>query len=229
MQSHEPWERFDEPAPSLDARQVWPKLASGELAICYFATSPTAVYLGVEVVAPADRRAHGPGDCALVEQLLLGAQQKAVASDLGRSAAHVCLRASRCLRALGFKGRVNGVPAALVMLVELSVSGLELTARVTRFDGAGDHGYLVALPRPDRPHALFTPAERAILRGLVDGQHADEIATERGSTVRTVVNQIGSIYRKLRVSGRIELLGKLLRLPPESATVSARPAAPACR
>ncbi len=50
----------------------------------------------------------------------------------------------------------------------------------------------------------LSKAERGVLDGLVGGLTNQEIATRRGTSVRTVANQVASILRKLGVGSRNE-------------------------
>lgn len=59
------------------------------------------------------------------------------------------------------------------------------------------------------PEAL-TAAEREVARMLLEGKSNRDVARVRGTSVRTIANQVGSIFRKLRVSGRVELGQSLL-------------------
>lgn len=64
------------------------------------------------------------------------------------------------------------------------------------------------LPNVDDLEEL-TPAEREVARLVLAGHGNAAIAEVRGSALRTVANQLASIYRKLGVSGRSELAVKL--------------------
>jgi DNA-binding NarL/FixJ family response regulator len=57
----------------------------------------------------------------------------------------------------------------------------------------------------------ITASERAILRDWATGMTAGAIARERGTSRRTVQNQLRAIYRKLNVSSRAELIGRMSR------------------
>lgn len=77
--------------------------------------------------------------------------------------------------------------------------------------GGVEHMYLSYVPDAFvRPDAL-TDAEAEIAARVVRGASTPEIACERGVSVRTVANQLGSIYRKLGVCSRAELLRVLQR------------------
>jgi DNA-binding CsgD family transcriptional regulator len=56
-----------------------------------------------------------------------------------------------------------------------------------------------------RSTAGLTDAERDVLTRILAGDSNETIAKARGSAVRTVANQIASIFRKLGVSSRAEL------------------------
>jgi DNA-binding NarL/FixJ family response regulator len=51
----------------------------------------------------------------------------------------------------------------------------------------------------------LTDAEREIALDVADGLSNQAIATKRNRAVRTVANQLASIYRKLRIASRSEL------------------------
>jgi DNA-binding NarL/FixJ family response regulator len=81
---------------------------------------------------------------------------------------------------------------------------------VTPFS-VGDRDYVIfrfdaAEPRaapPSPPN--MTAAEWAVVRLVLDGRSNQDIATERGVAVRTIINQLSSVYRKLGVNSRAEL------------------------
>ena len=65
---------------------------------------------------------------------------------------------------------------------------------------------------PVRGHELapqLTSAELDIVRGLVRGERNRAIAIRRGTSERTVANQIAALYAKLGVMSRTELLVRL--------------------
>ena len=76
----------------------------------------------------------------------------------------------------------------------------------------GDDLALLAFPLPeaDLPDAL-TIAEQEVALQVYAGASHREIAETRGVSVKTIGNQIESIYRKLGVSSRVELVLRLRR------------------
>ena len=69
---------------------------------------------------------------------------------------------------------------------------------------------VVPLPEWELP-AVLTAAEREVARAVLDGRSAGEIARQRGTSVRTVANQVQSIYQKLGVGSRVELAARCVR------------------
>jgi DNA-binding NarL/FixJ family response regulator len=72
--------------------------------------------------------------------------------------------------------------------------------------------YLVlsyAVPALMAPRGL-TAAEWAVAQAAARGRTNSEIARERGTSVRTVANQLVSLYRKLSVGSRAELVRALI-------------------
>jgi DNA-binding NarL/FixJ family response regulator len=59
-----------------------------------------------------------------------------------------------------------------------------------------------------RPALDLTSGERQVLRGVLAGKSNGEIANERGTSVRTVANQIARIFEKTGVSSRAQLAAR---------------------
>ena len=52
----------------------------------------------------------------------------------------------------------------------------------------------------------LSPAERDVLRGLLAGQSNAVIARARGTSIRTVANQVAAVLRKLGLDSRRQLV-----------------------
>jgi DNA-binding CsgD family transcriptional regulator len=65
---------------------------------------------------------------------------------------------------------------------------------------------VVQVSNADFRPSVLTPAERAILPAILQGKSSREIAMDRGVAERTIVNQLASIYRKLEINSRGELV-----------------------
>jgi DNA-binding CsgD family transcriptional regulator len=66
-----------------------------------------------------------------------------------------------------------------------------------------------ALDTATRVPASITAAEREVIDGVLRGESNEEIARARGCAPRTVANQLASIFRKLSVRSRSELITRL--------------------
>jgi DNA-binding NarL/FixJ family response regulator len=92
------------------------------------------------------------------------------------------------------------------------MGGHELTVIGCRFELEGEEYVLLGFPLMlGAEGPPLTTAERAILAFLLEGRTNDEIAGARGRSPRTVANQVASIFRKLGVASRRELLSKCTR------------------
>lgn len=76
-----------------------------------------------------------------------------------------------------------------------------------RLEASAEPGTLVVsfpIPRADFA-GLLSSTEAEIVRGILAGLSNAAIAQRRGTAVRTIANQVASIYRKLEVRSRLEL------------------------
>jgi DNA-binding CsgD family transcriptional regulator len=68
---------------------------------------------------------------------------------------------------------------------------------------------IVDLPAAPALPAALSPCERDIVTRLIEGASNREIARARGTSERTVANQLKRIYRKLGVFSRAELVATI--------------------
>jgi DNA-binding NarL/FixJ family response regulator len=87
--------------------------------------------------------------------------------------------------------------------------------RSSRFAVGADEYIVISyeLDEP-RPSELLTPAEGEVALFLVRGWSLTRIAKARRRSRRTIANQAQSIYRKLRVTSRLELAALLRKREP---------------
>lgn len=77
---------------------------------------------------------------------------------------------------------------------------------------AGESLAIVSWPLADRGRQITLAAgEEAVLQGLLRGKSNAAIADERGTSVRTVANQVASLLRKFGVASRYELAAALAK------------------
>lgn len=134
-----------------------------------------------------------------------GHHVKLAAYELGLAPSTVRSQLSSAMRKLNVEDR-----AGLYRLVA-SVDGPESATPVEmsqREEPAVD--MLALADGPLEVPASLSPAEAEVARLVFDGQSNREIAETRGTSERTVANQLRSIYRKLEVSSREELVRALV-------------------
>jgi DNA-binding CsgD family transcriptional regulator len=78
--------------------------------------------------------------------------------------------------------------------------------RTAEFTVGDETFVLLSVPlRNERGVEPLTAAEREIAAMVVAGLANAEIAKARSKSVRTIANQVASIFRKLKVGSRVEL------------------------
>jgi DNA-binding NarL/FixJ family response regulator len=187
----------------------------------------TACQATVHWVRPA-RRLSGQ-ERRVVERLVCGSSQKAVACDLGVATSTVSAHLRVALAKLGLACWEQAVLAAAVLDCGRSPPGGVSEAS----GGNGAPGAFVAVSAPLCAEALgaLSPSEREVVLLLVDCRSNWEICALRRASVRTVANQIAAASRKLAVHGRFELIRRLVSRPGawrpgmESASMGRSPAA----
>lgn len=202
---------------SIELAGLWRELRGGRTRIVSSFLTDTRCFLVLEdAQAPLVDRRLSTRKVQLLERILLGEGQKAVALALGVAASTVTLISSDCLKAMGLECRSSRVPLMLVMAAHASRGALYFAVgRQSQIEVCGRPHRVVSAPRPDEllPE-LLSPAECAVTRLLVEGKCHADISTERRTSTRTIANQLAAAFNKLGVSGRSELLSRLVTLPP---------------
>jgi DNA-binding NarL/FixJ family response regulator len=57
----------------------------------------------------------------------------------------------------------------------------------------------------------LTPREHEIVQALLRGRANKEMATEFGVSEQTIKNQLTTLFKKMGVSGRVELVRRVLK------------------
>jgi len=160
---------------------------------------------GEPPLPPAGRRLE------ILESVLCGAGQKRVAIELGLAPSTIALNARLALTSLGVDVKPSRVHP-LMMLAAKAACDRDgaFTGRLSFLAVDGMQMRVIAVPRPDRRLAdVLPPAELAVVRSLVEDVCYEQIARSRGTSTRTMANQITAVFRRMRVSGRNELLLRL--------------------
>jgi DNA-binding NarL/FixJ family response regulator len=85
--------------------------------------------------------------------------------------------------------------------------------RATEFQLGGERLRVLSFPLEDLDlPASLSCAEREVARALVEGRSNAVIAAERGTSVRTVANQVATVFRKMNARSRSEFIAALARM-----------------
>jgi len=193
---------------------IWASISEGRLELIDHFVTREASHAVFKQRSRAEAHGHGlsTGQAHILSRLVSGERQKSTALELGISAAAVTLRAQRCLRRLGLDCRPASLPLflAVAALARTIAAPHALTTTVEQ-DPAIPEVTRCRLARVDRvlPKVLSC-AEQAVTRLLVEGRPPTIIAAHRRTSPRTVSNQLSSIFAKLRVSGRLDLIALLV-------------------
>jgi DNA-binding NarL/FixJ family response regulator len=85
--------------------------------------------------------------------------------------------------------------------------------QVTPLGGSGEYAVLSFSLSPLKLPKSFSRAEREVAAAIAIGCSNAAIARQRGTSIRTVENQIYGLFRKLGIGSRIELAAYLGGLP----------------
>jgi len=189
---------------------LWEELVEGRAIALTAAHSPTHCVLEVArnttacVRRPSDRRAFDH-----LRRILVGEAPKAVAYASKCGASTLAVSTGDALNMLGFKRGILYVPYLLVRAAHVA-SGSQLPACRVTFAGAPSR-FHVGIERPDLELSrVLSTCECEVAGLMVQGYTNDAIAFQRGVSVRTVANQISSLFVKLGRSGRAQLLCALV-------------------
>ncbi len=194
---------------SIALRAVWSHLASGSWLVRNNFQTDDRFYFVLEPRPEGTKaRRPPPEQVTMLRRALLSERQKVMAYDTDKSHSTVATHLASCLNLMGFAPRASRVPALLVAVLAAEEGRTQIyDARCTFADQDGAPQMIVSTPRLDSLLVpLLTREEFRVARLLVEGMTYANIALDRGSAVRTVANHIASIFRKLGVSGRGELL-----------------------
>jgi DNA-binding NarL/FixJ family response regulator len=147
----------------------------------------------------------------VLEAVLGGLRQKNIAIDLGLAPSTVALNARLALESIGASGKPSRAHPLLMLAARAAAESGRVTLRCSNIEGPNGELRVVSLARPDLALDGGLPsAELAVIRSLVEGSSYEEIAVSRGTSTRTIANQISAVFKRLGVSGRSELVQRLL-------------------
>jgi DNA-binding NarL/FixJ family response regulator len=207
---------------TMPLAELWKQLVSGALRIVDTFHSEQRCYLTLTAPSTVGKtpRRLSARKVETLQRILLGERQKTVALDCNLAASTIALTVAECLRTLGLDSRTARVPALVAFAAHAARGETEtLECKLSDFilpasaECARERSYrVVSVARPDLEiGSSLSAAEYAVARLLVEGKSYAEMAVVRGTSVRTVANQVASVFQKVGVSGRSEFLSCLVR------------------
>jgi DNA-binding NarL/FixJ family response regulator len=157
-----------------------------------------------------DPRALTQPERSVASLAAMGHQNKHIAHALGISASTAGSHLASARRKLGIASRAELI-RRLAPLQDRregeSAPSPGHGLRAWRFD-VGEDAYTLlewpALCAAELPPAPLTRAETDVVRGVASGLSNAAIACARGTSARTIANQVASAFRKLGVASRLE-------------------------
>jgi DNA-binding NarL/FixJ family response regulator len=193
------WKRITIPAALLEG------LVTGAWSVAAEFDSNGCLYLVVRGNKPEARgeRALTPLEREILERVALGQSNKFASYELGISQPCVSAYLSNARLKIGVRSRTK-----LVQLMQFgSLASSE--PRAEGFCVQADESVVLRVVREQAATpAGLTSSECFIFRAILDGLSNTEIALRRGRSLRTVANQVASIFRKLAISSRAELVAQ---------------------
>ena len=147
----------------------------------------------------------------ILAAVLKGFRQKNIAMDLSLAPSTVALNSRLALESLGVDAKPSRAHPLLMLAARAITEPTPAPAKSCVIITDDNRELrVVSMARPDTTLSKLLPgAEMAVIRSLVEGLSYQEIARQRGTSTRTIANQISAVFRRLRVSGRNELVQRL--------------------
>jgi len=189
---------------------LWRELSRGNSRVVDGFFSEDGCYLVLERKANGQATPIEGRRLEIVEAVLAGLRQKNIAIDLALAPSTVALNARLALESLGVSGKPSRAHPLLMLAARTAREATLALARFSTFVHDARELRVIGTARPDRAlSALLPTAELSVIRSLVEGLSYEEIAQVRGTSTRTVANQVTAVFRRLRVSGRNDLVQRL--------------------
>lgn len=182
---------------SIDLAGLWRGLRAGEL---YVASSHYANGSCWAVIEQGKRTVPSATAMAVLERVLGGEAQKVLAYELSRAVATIAAYCSQALRAIAYEHNCARAPILLVMAATAARGACVPKAKLERVLDDGSWLIGVAVPGSNLAQRL-SPGEWDVARAAIEGKSHAEIARARGTSPRTIANQLSSVFGKTGIYG----------------------------
>src|SRR5262245_55187741 len=179
--------------------ELWPALVAGRWSLVDAFTAGGTRYIVAykNPAGAAELRALSPVERLVLEHALDGRSGKWIALELELSQPTI----ARALRAA----------LHMIGVADLSAAAGIRTALFEPLEDVGRDDMLAVARISPTTLALarLSRAERDVALAILRGERLAVIARQRGTSLRTVANQVANVHQKLGVSSRRELLARL--------------------
>jgi DNA-binding NarL/FixJ family response regulator len=198
------------------SEDLWPALIAGEWALVdRFESSGRRVVVAHRTDALArPLQALTRREAQALQLALCGVANKVVALELRVSESTVSRLVERALRRLDLGSLAEAAELRSMAHSTLSLSSGSAHGGSWNAELAVLEGELANGSPSLSGQVPLTRAERSVLAAVLAGQSHQQIATDRRTSRRTVDNQVASIFGKLRVNSRRELVARVLFVSP---------------
>jgi DNA-binding CsgD family transcriptional regulator len=197
----------DDPRPEA----IWSDLTEGRARVSAWTSNEACTVMRIERLG-VRAEALDSRSLQVLERLLLGVSQKVCAAEFGLSTSSVTTIARRSLTTLGIQCLPSRVPLLVVVLAWAASVREQFPMPIVSVSNSGELMMPNACLLPSTVFAsALSRAELIVAALLAQGYSYAEIAQRRGTSVRTVANQIGTVFHRMGVSGRVQLLAAIAR------------------
>jgi DNA-binding CsgD family transcriptional regulator len=193
---------------SVDLARLWRRLCDGQFFVSHTYGEAGRCFAVLE--ARGDATPARPSHVRILERVFEGESQKAMACELDVSIGTLAGYCKCGLRAFMAPQWVSRAPL-LVVMAALAARGINV--KDARCDAVRDDArWVISVEMPGETFRdRLSSAELEVVRLSIQGEPHASVARLRGTSVRTVANQLASAFAKLKVSGRSEVRALAIR------------------
>jgi DNA-binding CsgD family transcriptional regulator len=200
----------------IDPAEAWQELMRGGWTVAEHVLGQSERRVVVRFLPPWDGDALGAEEIRLAVRRAKGSAIKELAFESGSPYGVVAKSLAKVMRTLRLRSQAElvalfhepwpGGPGSACRGNDAPYACASIGVTATRVHHASADYLIVTYPLPRWPlPPCLTSSEQSVVLDLIGGASQQTIALRRGTSRRTVANQVASIYCKLKVHSRVEL------------------------